>query len=195
MAKPEKKGQEGIAPAITSENVMETIRKGNLMTQVMTEEVMAKIAKEKDERLMEELKTRIMKASYRRISKLLQVRARRRESDITLESLKKAEILEDQLSGFVLTEEKIKRHGGKDGVLEVEVIVAEGKKEKQKFKLEEGKKVWVPASITYLEYDKLSDDLLSEARKKREESDKQLDKETKELQAQYPYYFAFSWNW
>lgn len=195
MAKDKNKTQ-GSPATITTDNVMDSIRRGNLMTQVLTKEVEKQINDEKDERLKEELKGRLLKASYRRLSKLLQLRARRRESDITLESVQKSEILEDLLKGFTLTEEKIKRHGGKDGVLEMEVIVnAEGKKEKQTFKLEEGKEIWVPASITMLEFDKMSDDLVSDARKKRTESDNQLDKETKELQLQYPGYFRYSWNW
>lgn len=194
MAK-ETKNQQEVATAITAENVMDQVRKGNLMTQVITKQVEEEIQKEKDERKKEALKERVLKASYRRILKLIQLRAKRRTNDITLDILKKSELLEDRLAGFVLTEDKIKKHGGKDGILEIEVLDANDKKVKQTYKLEKGKEVWVPGSITCEEYDKQSDDLVAEERKKINESDQQLDKETRELQAQYPSYFKWHWNW
>lgn len=195
MAKETKNQQEVAATAITAENVMDQVRKGNLMTQVITKQVADEIQKEKDERKAAALKELILEASYRRLLKLIQLRAKRRVNDITLDTLKKAELLEDHLAGFVLTEEKIKKHGGKDGALEIEVVGDGDKKVKQTFKLEKGKEVWVPGSITCEEYKKQRDDLVAEERKKVNESDQQLDKETRELQAQYPSYFKWHWNW
>lgn len=192
MAK-ETKNQQAVA--ITADNVMDQVRGGNLMTQVITKQVQDEIQKEKDERKAAALKTRILKASYQRILKLIQLRNKRRINDITLDTLKKSELLEDRLAGFVLTEEKIKKHGGKGDTLEIEVLDAEGKKVKQTFKLEKGKEVWVPGSITCEEYDTESQELVADERKKIAESDRQLDKETRELQAQYPGYFSYSWNW
>ena len=197
MAKNEKdkQGKTAVAP-ITSENVMEVVRKGNLMNQVITKQVNDEIQKEKDERKATLLKNRILKASYRRLLKLIQLRHKRKINEITLETLKKAEILEDQLAGFILTEEKIKTHGGKNGVLEIEVLGADGvTKEKQKFELKEGEEIWVPGSITTVEYDQKSDELVADERKKVYEADRLLDKNTRELQAQYPSYYSYSWDW
>jgi hypothetical protein len=166
------------------------------MQMTLTKQVQEDIQKEKDERKAEALKLRVLKASYRRIQKLLQLRARRRENEITLDTLKKSELLEDSLSGFVLTPDKIKKHGGSENKLELEVIVnSEGAKEKRVFELKEGEEVWVPGSITVAEYDDKESELTAEERKRMRESDEQLTKELKELRAQYPGYFSYSWDW
>lgn len=172
--------------AATSENVMDIVRKGNLMDQALTKKVMEDIQKEKDENKARELKRIVLKASYHRLLALIQVRSRRRESDITLEKLKRAEILEDQVAGFVLSEDKIKKHGGKDGKLTVG---------EESFELKEGEEVWVPAQITPNEYYERERELNSDIRKKMNESDSQLQKETAELRKQYPGYYSFDWDW
>ena len=181
--------------SVTSENVMDIIRNGNLMNQALTKKVQDEIEKEKDERKAQLLKTRVLRSQYRRLVKLLQVRKRRAESNLTLEILKKSELLQDALSGFVLTEEKIKRHGGTGDTLEIEVIVGDGKKEKQTFKLKKGEEVWVPGSITPNEYDEEDSKIVSEEYKKMDEIDTNYRKEVRELESQYPNYFSFSWRW
>lgn len=171
---------------VTAEGAMDFIKKSNLMSILDTQQVKEQIQKEEDERRREQLKRVILKASYRRLQALLQVRARRRESDITLDKLKKSEILEDQLAGFILTEEKIKRHGGKDGKL----VVGD-----ETYTLKDKEEVWVPGQITVDEYQDKERDLIAETRKKMDESDKQLRKETSELQNKYPGYFSYDWGW
>lgn len=171
---------------VTAEGAMDFIKKSNLMSILDTQQVKEQIQKEEDERRRERLKTTLLKASYRRMQALLQVRARRRESDITLEKLKKSELLEDQLAGFILTEEKIKRHGGKDGKLTVGDVT---------YSLKDGEEVWVPGQITVEEYLDKERELIAETRKKMDESDKQLRKETNELQNKYPGYFSYDWGW
>lgn len=198
MAKNDKKNEQKTAQVatLTSENVMEHIRSGNLMTEAITKQVQDEIQKEKDERKAEELKKRILRSQYRRMVKLLQVRKRRAESNLTLETLKKAELLQDALSGFALTEEKIKRHGGTGDALELEVIVdAEGNKEKKAFKLKKDEEVWVPGSITVAEYDQQENEIVNEERKKADEIEDNYRKEMRELEAQYPYYFNMTWRW
>lgn len=195
MAKDKGNKQNKTAEVITSENVMDVVRNGNLIERSMTEQVRNKIKEEQDVRKAEQLKIRVLKASYRRILKLIQLRNKRRINDITLDTLKQSEILEDQLAGFILTEDKIKKHGGKDGVLEIEVLQNDGTKKKETFKLKEGEEVWVPGSITVAEYDEKSEELVADERKKMRESDQQLDKDQRELQNQYPGYFSYSWNW
>jgi len=194
MAKKEGKEQTKSAE-VTVENVEGIIRGGNLIERSMSENVREKIKKEADERKAEQLKDRILEASFRRLLKLLQLRHKRAVNDITLESVKRSEILEDQLAGFLLTEEKIKKHGGKDGVLEIEVLQNDGTKKKETFKLEEGKELWVPGSITCTEYDSAKDDITADERKKVKEADDLLDKNIKELQKQYPGYFSYRWMW
>lgn len=175
-----------VAQNATAENAMDFIRKSNLMSALDAKEVKEQIAKEDDERKREELKRIVLKAGYRRLFALLQLRARRREDDITKEKLQRAELLEDAVVGFVLTEEKIKRHGGKDGKLTVG---------EETFELKKGEEVWVPASITPSEYRDKERELNSDIRKKMCESDEQLSKEITELRKKYPNYYSYDWDW
>lgn len=188
--KEQKKAPVVAAQAMTTENVMDQVRKGNLMDQSLTKKVLEDIEKEKDEEKARTLKRIILKASYHRILALIQLRARRRESELTLEKLKRAEILEDQVAGFMLSEDKIKKHGGKDAKLTVKVNGTD-----TDFELKEGEDIWVPATITPAEYHEKERELNADIRKKLTESNEQLSKETKELRDQYPGYYSYDWDW
>lgn len=178
------------------DDVMAIIRKGGLIKQAMTQEVKDEIEKEKDDRIKELLKDRILRADYRRLLKLLQVRLRRTEAAITKDILEKSEILEDRLAGFTLTEAKLKLHGGKDGKLSIEIINDEGTKETKEFALpKKGEKVWVPAGITITEYDEKFAELKNEESKRFAEADTNHRKCREELENQYPGYFRYDWRW
>ena len=178
------------------DDVMTIIRKGGLIKQAMTQEVEDEIKKEKDERIKALLKDRILRADYRRLLKLLQVRLRRAEADITKDILKKSEILEDRLAGFALTEAKLKLHGGKDGKLSIEILNDEGAKETKEFALpKKGEKVWVPGGITITEYDEKFAELKNEESKRFAEADKNHQDCRDELENQYPGYFRYDWRW
>jgi hypothetical protein len=165
---------------------MDFIKRSNLMSVLDTKAVKEQIEKENDERKQAELKRIMLKAGYRRLYALLQLRARRREDDITLEKLKRAEILEDSVAGFELSEEKIKRHGGKDGKLTIG---------EETFELKKDQEVWVPATITPSEYADKERELNADIRKKMSESDTQLSKEIAELRKKYPGYYSYDWDW
>lgn len=178
------------------DDVMAIIRKGGLIKQAMTQEVEDEIKKEKDDRIKAMLKDRILRADYRRLLKLLQVRLRRAEAEITKDILKKSEILEDRLAGFALTEAKLKLHGGKDGKLSIEVLNDEGVKETKEFTLpKKGEKVWVPGGITITEYDEKFAELKNEEAKRFAEADKTHQNNQDELENQYPGYFRYEWRW
>lgn len=190
------KETKGAAPEQQKDDVMAVIRKGGLIKQAMTAEVEAEIEKEKDDRIKQQMKDRILRASYRRLLKLLQLRLRRAESNITLDTLKKSEILEDRLKGFELTEDKIKTHGGKDGKLSIEIINESGEKETKEFALpKKGEKTWVPGGITIAEYDDKFAELKNDEAKKFQEADSNHRKEREELENQYPNYFRYDWRW
>ena len=201
MAKENKKNeQQGNNAAVADvDNISTLQRNGNVATVELSQKVYADIQKDMDERMIEQIKSRTLKAEYMRRRKLLQLRARRRENDITLKFLKKAEILQYQMAGFQLTEEHIQKMGGKDGKLELEIVKyvdGEAKKEKQTFTLEKGKEsVWVPASITAVEYDELCGKMQDEEEKERTKSDNELQKDLRELENRYPGYFSYSWRW
>lgn len=191
MAKKDKNQEQKQTPAVaaqamTTDNVMEQVRKGNLVDAALTKKVLDDIAKEQDENKARELKRIVLKAAYHRILALIQLRSRRREGEITKEKLQRAEILEDQVAGFMLTEDKIKKHGGKDNKLTVGGDT---------YELKEGEEVWVPATITAVEYYEKERELNADIRKKMSESDTELDKNTRELRKQYPGYYSYDWDW
>ena len=191
MAKTDKNQEQKQTPAVaaqamTTDNVMEQVRKGNLVDAALTKKVLDDIAKEQDENKARELKRIVLKAAYHRILALIQLRSRRREGEITKEKLQRAEILEDQVAGFMLTEDKIKKHGGKDNKLTVGGDT---------YELKEGEEVWVPATITAVEYYEKERELNADIRKKMSESDTELDKNTRELRKQYPGYYSYDWDW
>lgn len=101
MAKNEKAAKENKTVAtVNADNVMETIRKGNLMPSTLHEKVQKELADEKEEKQKRLLKNAICKATYEQRHALLTLRARRREDDITKEKLVRASELLDKLTGI-----------------------------------------------------------------------------------------------
>ena len=94
--------QEQPAKVVDIDNISTVTRNNNVPTVELSQRVMADIQKDKDDRLAEQIKTRTLQSEYMRRRKLLQLRARRRENDITKEYLQKAEILQYQMAGFPL---------------------------------------------------------------------------------------------
>lgn len=97
MAKKEEKKKGGEAVVSTEENVMEVIRKGNLI-----DEEVIKLGDEKDDeeqknRLVREYREAKNKAKYQNFKALLQLRARRREEKATKEWLNATKTLFDDL--------------------------------------------------------------------------------------------------
>lgn len=185
--------------ATNVDNISAVIRKEGKATIEITKAVMENIKKNKDERLQGMITERSLRAEYMRKLKLLQLRKRRAENDITLKFLKQAEHLQYQMSGFLLNEEHIEKMGGKDGKLEIEVIVdykdGEPVKEKQTFTLEKGKEVWVPGSITCPEYDNAVERMKQEEQQEKTKLEKQYDIDKANLESEYPGYFSYNWRW
>lgn len=185
--------------ATNVDNISTLIRKEGTATVEITKAVMENIKKNKDERLQGMITERSLRAEYMRKLKLLQLRKRRTENDITLKFLKEAEHLQYQMSGFLLNEEHIEKMGGKDGKLEIEVIVdykdGEPVKEKKTYTLEKGKEVWVPGSITCPEYDNAVERMKQEEQQEKTKLEKQYDIDKANLESEYPGYFSYNWRW
>lgn len=185
--------------ATNVDNISTLIRKEGTATVEITKAVMENIKKNKDERLQGMITERSLRAEYMRKLKLLQLRKRRAENDITLKFLKEAEHLQYQMSGFLLNEEHIEKMGGKDGKLEIEVIVdykdGEPVKEKKAYTLEKGKEVWVPGSITCPEYDNAVERMKQEEQQEKTKLEKQYDIDKANLESEYPGYFSYNWRW
>ncbi len=183
----------------TIDNISNLIRKDGTASVEITQAVMENIKKGKDERLQNNIMERALKSEFMRKLKLLQLRKRRAENDITLKFLKQAELLQYQMSGFKLDEEHITKMGGKDGKLELEVITGykdgEPVKEKKTFTVEKDKEVWVPGSITCPEYDDLCERMRSEEVKEKNALERQYDIDKANLESEYPGYFSYVWRW
>jgi hypothetical protein len=199
MAKENKNNQAQKPEVQDNDNLSKVVRNGNVPTIEMSKNVAAMIQKEKDERLAEKLKSKTLEAEFVRRRKLLQLRARRRESEITKEFLVKAEILQYQMAGFELTEERVAKLGGKDGKVELEIVSydenGEPIREKKTFEVKKGQSEWVPASITITEFDELSAKNKEDEAKAKAKCDADLRKDMTELEQQYPGYFSYSWRW
>ena len=197
MAKENKKGSS--AEPTNIDNISNIVRKDGTATVEITQAVMEGIKKSKDERLQGMITERALRAEYMRKLKLLQLRKRRAENDITLKFLKQAELLQYQMSGFKLDEDHITKMGGKDGKLEMEIISGykdgEPIKEKKTFEIKKGEEVWVPGSITCPEYDNLCERMRSEETKEKNALERQYDIDKSNLESQYPGYFSYSWRW
>lgn len=85
---------------VDEDNVMEQIRKGNLMPTTLHEKVKAEMEQEKEDKQKNLLKKAIGKATFEQRRTLLQLRARRREDKITKEKLTRASELLDKLTGI-----------------------------------------------------------------------------------------------
>lgn len=85
---------------VDEDNVMEQIRKGNLMPTTLHEKVKAEMEEEEEKKKIQLLKNAIGKATLEQRRTLLQLRARRREDKITKEKLTRASELLDKLTGI-----------------------------------------------------------------------------------------------
>lgn len=108
MAKNEKKVEEAKTnvPALSEDNVMDRIKDQNRLSDENVKAALEKIQKEKDERKVKETTNMIMCAEYNTEKELINLRARRRESNITKETLKKNDdLLADVLAGKITPSE------------------------------------------------------------------------------------------
>ena len=108
MAKNEKKVEETKTkvPALSEDNVMDRIKDQNRLSDENVKAALEKIQKEKDERKVKETTNMIMCAEYNTEKELISLRARRRESNITKETLKKNDdVLAEVLAGKITPSE------------------------------------------------------------------------------------------
>lgn len=106
MAKDNKKVEETkkeVSTELSVENVVDTVRSGNLLKAQNVQDALAEIEKEKDEKRKSEAKVLIMTAQYNNVKALLQLRARRREEKITKDTLTRSKALLDRVLAGELT--------------------------------------------------------------------------------------------
>lgn len=108
MAKNDKEPKEAKTnvPSLNEDNVMDRIKDQNRLSDANVKAALEKIQKEKDDRKVRETTNMIMCAEYNTEKELISLRARRRESNITKETLKKNDdILEEVLAGKITPSE------------------------------------------------------------------------------------------
>jgi hypothetical protein len=106
-------------PAMSEDNVMDRIKDQNRLSDKNVKAALEKIEKDKDERKVKETTNMIMCAEYNTEKELIGLRARRREANITKETLKKndevlAEVLEGKITPSEYREKKREINKEKD---------------------------------------------------------------------------------
>lgn len=109
MAKDVKKQETGVETS--EENVLDVIKKGNLLQEKNVADALAEIEKETNDKKKEEAKTMILQSQYNNLKALLLLRSRRREEKATKEYLTKTkELLDSALAGKITPAEyKVKK--------------------------------------------------------------------------------------
>lgn len=162
--KPEVKNTE-----VKNEGVVDELRSGNMMSDTAVTAALAEIEKEKDEKKKKEAKEAICIATYHNRRTLIELRARRREDDITKSKLESTKDLLERMLG-VRTEIK-------DGQL---VPTKETIKKEDK--------------LTPTEYREAKNKLTEDIRKKMHESDALMQKELTELRESYEGRYRYYWD-
>ena len=86
----------------SEENVLDVIKKGNLLQEENVAAALSEIEKETNDKKKEEAKTMILQSQYNNLKALLQLRSRRREEKATKEYLTKTkELLDGALAGKI----------------------------------------------------------------------------------------------
>lgn len=166
MAKENKKPAEA-----TQQNETIDIRQLNIIKDNVAAEAFEEIEKERDKKQKAEMVELICVSTYNNLKTRAELRARRREDDITKEKLTATKSLFERVIGF---ETEIAKDG-KLSPLKDKPIAADQR-------------------LTMTEYKEEKNRLEDEFRKKSSESDKELSKDLTELRNSYEGRFRYWWD-
>ena len=155
-------------PAATEQQKDENVPNNLVNEPALVEAAMANIKKSKDEKKTQEIETAIGMATFDNLKTRAELRARRREDDITKEKLDGTKVLLERLIG-------------------VECEIKDGCLVPTKNKCKE------PA-LTPVEYKDAKKELQKETDKKISESNKQLDKDMREIRNSYEGRYQYWWD-
>jgi len=155
-------------PAATEQQKDENVPNNLVNEPALVEAAMANIKKSKDEKKTQEIETAIGMATFDNLKTRAELRARRREDDITKEKLDGTKVLLERLIG-------------------VECEIKDGCLVPTKNKCKE------PA-LTPVEYKDAKKELQKEIDKKISESNKQLDKDMREIRNSYEGRYQYWWD-
>ena len=155
-------------PAAAEQQKDENVPNNLVNEPALVEAAMANIKKNKDEKKTQEIETAIGMATFDNLKTRAELRARRREDDITKEKLDGTKVLLERLIGF-------------------ECEIKDGCLVPTKNKCKE------PA-LSPVEYKDAKKDLQKEIDKKISESNKQLDKDMREIRNSYEGRYQYWWD-
>lgn len=187
MAK-DKKTTSSVVPTV--DNVVEILNDKMRADNVIAQQAMDLIKKEKDERLIEAIKRRVLKADYKTLKGLINLRAQRKRSEIDLESLRLKGNLKVLLTGFTVDDAFMEHNKCTSDTIELEI--PDGKGGYSKKKVKKGDKI--DPQINYLTYDSEITKVEDKIRKMLNEVDVQFREDIRVLQANYPNYYCFDWD-
>lgn len=162
MAK-ETKTQKKEAITLTSENVVEQAKSGNIMSPEMVEKMNQEIKDENDKQVIAETKRRYTKIGYIVGMSLVHKRKSSDYNELSTYNIRQLGRLQRFLCGFTVTDQIVDEFARtKDDILELEVLdekkktltiqmpTGDGKREAKEFKVGDA----VPPVISYIEFDK-----------------------------------------
>lgn len=200
--KKNKKGAEAPATEVTVDNIRETLGKGIVGSQEMSDAVLAEINKEKNENTQREMKKRYQQARYNVLFGLIKLRHERDVQEIEHQELTQRDRLARYLMGFKFDCSDVKfRHASKldDTLFEkekvdfdkktIEVVMMDGKKKTFK----DGE--IVPPIINYVTYDELKKKIGEDSRKKMSDAEKVFSTDRKNLDGEFGDYYDCSWRY
>lgn len=155
-------------PAAAEQQKDENVPNNLVNEPALVEAAMANIKKSKDEKKTQEIETAIGMATFDNLKTRAELRARRREDDITKEKLDGTKVLLERLIGF-------------------ECEIKDGCLVPTKNKCKE------PA-LSPVEYKDAKKELQKEIDKKISESNKQLDKDMREIRNSYEGRYQYWWD-
>lgn len=155
-------------PAAAEQQKDENVPNNLVNEPALVEAAMANIKKNKDEKKTREIEDAIGMATFNNLKTRAELRARRREDDITKEKLDGTKVLLERLIGF-------------------ECEIKDGCLVPTKNKCKE------PA-LSPVEYKDAKRDLQKDIDKKISESDKQLDKDMREIRNSYEGRYQYWWD-
>lgn len=155
-------------PAANEQQKDENVPNNLVNEPALVEAAMANIKKGKDEKKTQEIETAIGMATFDNLKTRAELRARRREDDITKEKLDGTKVLLERLIGF-------------------ECEIKDGCLVPTKNKCKE------PA-LSPVEYKDAKKELQKEIDKKISESNKQLDKDMREIRNSYEGRYQYWWD-
>lgn len=202
------KSKETNAPVVlTAENVVEEVKKGNMLTPELKAKMDAEIQEQKDKRVIAETKSRITQIGYKVNTGLVNLKKLRRTAEMGLYNTRQQGRLQRFLTGFVVTEQVINEFAKTpDNVLELEklndekkptalvikVLGSDGKtREEKTFKVGDT----VPSVIDYNEFDDGLEKLVKNLRDMQKEIENTFVSDMDVIKKAAGEYWRDDWRW